>query len=135
MTDLGSYMLVCGSRDWPKDKRWFITAKMIELRPDDAIILTGGASGVDQWAAREARRLNWPTHQINADWWLHGKRAGILRNLEMLDLNPVLVLAFHWGQSKGTAHTIRAAAKRGIPFHRFTEESMTPDLAAIDSTP
>jgi hypothetical protein len=31
-----------------------------------------------------------------------------------------------------TAHTIRAAYKRGITLHHFTEKNLLPDIAALD---
>lgn len=47
-------------------------------------------------------------------WNKHGKKAGILRNLEMLDLSPDLVVAFWDGQSKGTEHVIVTALSRDL---------------------
>lgn len=123
-------VLVCGSRDWPAP--WFVTQKMLDLIPSNATVLAGGAPGVDQHAAREAMRLGWPVLEIKADWEAHGKRAGFIRNLVMLDCNPAKVLAFHAHGSKGTAHTIREAYKRGIELHVFTEADLRPDIAALD---
>ncbi len=128
-----SVYLVCGSRDWPQDKLWFVTAKMIELIPQDATVLTGGARGVDHHAHFEAVRLRRQTQVIKADWDAYGKRAGYLRNIAMLDIGPAAVLAFHWGRSKGTAHTIREAYKRSIPVHRFVEYDLRPDIGALDA--
>jgi hypothetical protein len=119
-----SSVVVCGSRDWPEDKLWFVTAAMIEHFPHGALVITGGARGVDAWAYREAVRLKWPTKVIPADWDRYGKRAGFLRNIAMLDEGPEKVLAFHVGNSKGTAHTIREAHRRGIPFKRYTLEDL-----------
>lgn len=50
-----------------------------------------------------------------ADWEQHGRSAGILRNNDMLDTNPDLVIAFWDGKSRGTWHTINEARRRGIP--------------------
>jgi hypothetical protein len=125
--------VVCGSRDWPTGSLWFVTQKMIELIPHGSLVITGGARGVDQWADSEARRLRWPRRVIEADWQTYGKRAGIMRNCAMLDQRPRAVLAFQWHNSRGTAHTIREANRRGIICHRFTEESLRPDLASLDA--
>ena len=38
-----------------------------------------------------------------------------IEQLQMLEQNPVLVLAWHDGKSKGTMHTIVEATKRKIP--------------------
>lgn len=74
----------------------------------------GGAPGADQLAARAARKLGLEVEEYRADWGKYGRRAGMLRNLEMLNRNPDFVLAFWDGQSKGTAHTIREARRRGM---------------------
>lgn len=39
----------------------------------------------------------------------------MIRNIEMLDQKPDLVLAFWDGASTGTGHTVAEAGKRGIP--------------------
>jgi hypothetical protein len=114
--------VVCGSRDWPA--LWFVTEKLIELVPRDLLVITGGARGVDEHAHREAVRLGYATKVMPADWDRHGKRAGFIRNVEMLDEGPAVVLAFWARGSKGTAHTIREAYRRGILVHSFTEADL-----------
>ena len=52
---------------------------------------------------------------LPADWSRHGRRAGVLRNLAMLDEQPTRVLAYHRAGSPGTTHTITEARRRGIP--------------------
>lgn len=127
----GSHIaLVCGSRDWPSP--WFVTAKMIQLVPPDWLVLTGGARGVDAVAHMEAVRLGYATKVMPADWDRHGKRAGILRNLAMLDEGPAKVLAFSLNGSKGTAHTIHEARRRGIEVHVFTGDDLRPNVEALD---
>lgn len=125
-----SKAVICGSREWPAP--WFVTAKMIELVPRDWQVITGGARGVDQHAHMEAVRLGYPTKVMPADWDRHGKRAGFIRNLEMLAEGPVLVLAFWARGSKGTAHTTREAYKRGIRTEIFTVDDLRPDIVALD---
>ena len=52
-----------------------------------------------------------------ADWTKFGTKAGPIRNREMLDLQPDLVIAFHRNlkKSKGTIDTVMEANRRGIP--------------------
>lgn len=146
-------ILVCGSRNWPQDKLWFVTAKMIEAveeQDECPRIISGGARGVDRWAIEEAERLNWSTHIERADWdAVEGKAssrirvrpdgskydllAGFDRNLRMLDMGPDLVLAFRWQGSGGTQHTIDNARARGIPVEVFTEDNLVPDIASLDA--
>lgn len=118
-------ILVCGSRTWT-DERAIETA-LLDVGEewgcrilDDASgwhsirVLHGGAAGADAIAGRIAEGYGFMAEAWPADWNLHGRRAGIFRNLAMLDAKPDLVLAFWDGKSKGTAHTIREAEKRGI---------------------
>lgn len=105
-------MLVCGSRGW-KDAE-AIEERLAEL-PPASTIMHGRALGADYLADRAARVLGHAVEQFPADWETHGRRAGIVRNLQMLDQRPELVLAFWDGSSPGTAHTIEEARRRGIP--------------------
>lgn len=121
-------MLVCGSRT-------FNDARVVEERmsrlPMGTTFIVGGARGADSIAEVLAR--SWEAHVmvIKPDWDTHGKRAGFLRNLQMLDQNPDLVLAFWDGESKGTQHTIREARKRGIPVEITTGiQPLSPEQSA-----
>lgn len=75
----------------------------------------GAARGADRIAARYAESLGYEVENYPADWKKHGRRAGVIRNLTMLDLGPELVIAFWNGRSRGTKNTIDEAKKRGIP--------------------
>ena len=109
-------VLVCGSRKVsdPDATRNAIAARLGSL-PKDVTILHGGANGVDMWADAIAWAMGLPATVMPADWETHGRSAGILRNNDMLDLEPDLVLAFWDGSSRGTKHTIDEARRRGIP--------------------
>ena len=55
-----------------------------------------------------------------AEWDKYGRSAGPIRNIQMLDMKPVLVLAFYNKvESKGTSHTVTEAKKRRIPVKIF----------------
>jgi hypothetical protein len=83
--------------------------------PRACIVIHGDANGADRMAAAAAARHGHTLRPMPADWEREGNRAGILRNLRMLDERPELVIAWWDGQSRGTAHTITEAKKRGIP--------------------
>jgi hypothetical protein len=110
-------VLVCGSRAWLDVPS--IRTRLREL-PPDTVILHGGARGADQIAATIGRALGLIVREFRADWSRLGKRAGYVRNVEMLDERPDLVLAFQLDASKGTQHTIDEARKRGIPVEVVT---------------
>ena len=105
-------VLVCGSRTWRDADR--IRFKLREL-PRGTVIIHGGARGADRIAAEIAHALGLEERPYLPDWDTHGKRAGMVRNVAMLDANPDKVLAFWDGASTGTAHTIKGARERGIP--------------------
>lgn len=85
-----------------------------DLVPRDAEVVTGGAPGVDALAERYARELGLAVRIFRADWDLHGKLAGPIRNREMAAYGDRL-LAFWDGKSKGTKDMIRAARAAGLP--------------------
>lgn len=107
-------VLVCGSRDWTDRKR--IRSRLLNL-PKGSTVIHGGARGADRLAAEVAHELGHQVLDMPAHWRLNGHynpRAGLERNLRMLDLKPELVIAFWDGGSSGTKHTIEQATRRGI---------------------
>ncbi len=106
-------ILVCGSRDFKPESR--IVSRIGQL-PRGTTVIHGDARGADRIAARVAESLGMEVEAYPADWKRLGRRAGIERNLLMLDgADPDRVIAFWDGKSRGTAHTIREAEKRGLP--------------------
>jgi hypothetical protein len=88
--------------------------KLREL-PRGSTVVHGGARGADRIAGELAQALGLEERVFLPDWSSYGKRAGMIRNLAMLDLVPDIVLAFWDGASTGTGHTIGEARRRGIP--------------------
>jgi hypothetical protein len=109
-------VLVCGSRSWGanRDQVARVYDRVGDL-PLDATILHGNAKGADRLAGDAAQLRGNPVEMYPADWDEHGRRAGIIRNLLMLDQEPDLVIAFWDGKSAGTKHTLTEAERRGIP--------------------
>jgi hypothetical protein len=111
-------VLVCGSRSWTDEAA--IQRALEGLPPGPTTILHGGARGADQLAGRIAKRLGYSVEVHEADWRI-GRRAGLERNMRMLDSKPDLVLTFWDEQSRGTGHTITEARRRNIPVVVVTE--------------
>lgn len=113
-------VLVCGSRRFtnPFAVALHIDSRMREL-PTFSRVIHGDAQGADRIAAEAAARHGHLLEPHPADWKNEGKKAGILRNLRMLDQKPELVIAWWDGESRGTAHTIGEARKRGIPVEVY----------------
>lgn len=115
-------ILVCGSRDFAdlSGVSLAIDARIARLA-GQVHVIHGAARGVDMIAAESASRYGHEVQAFPADWKTHGNRAGLVRNLAMLDEKPDLVIAFWNGKSTGTAHTITNAKKRGIPVEVIVE--------------
>lgn len=77
--------------------------------PDDTIVVTGGAVGVDQ-AAMKAAKERVPRLQLEVYYpdWSQGRGAGLVRNRRIVH-NCDRVVAFYDGTSRGTAFTIQFA--------------------------
>jgi hypothetical protein len=117
-------VLVCGSRDWTDYQA--IRDRIRDLHDQHAgalEILHGDARGADEMADHVALMLNIDSLRFAADWKRYGRAAGPLRNRQMLDAKPHLVLAFQRNGSRGTQHTIDEARKRGIPVEVHAPET------------
>lgn len=116
----GPIALICGSRKWPNGEPGEMIVKAviawrISKFPKNAVILHGDADGVDKWADEIARGMGHKVIREPADWAKYGKRAGLIRNVKMLDeYSPAIVVAIWNGESTGTLHTINEANKRSI---------------------
>lgn len=107
-------ILVCGSRTWTDDL--LVEEVLAEYLDQDPTIMHGRAPrGADMIADAIARYLGYEVRRFKADWKKYGKAAGMIRNSEMIDENPDLVIAFQRRNSSGTQDTIDKARKRGIP--------------------
>lgn len=131
-------IVVSGSREWPQDKLWFVTAVLIEHHENGETIRHGDApEGVDRHVALECIRLHWPVDPCPAEWRPGGvfdRAAGHKRNDYMMVKEPVprLLLAFQWKGSSGTGGAIKCARRRRIPTNVYTERDLLPDLSALD---
>jgi hypothetical protein len=101
-------LAVVGSRTW-NDMR-SIFRVLDELNPSE--IVTGGAEGADRIAEEWSTVFFVPVKVFRPDWKKYGKKAGALRNQQIVDYCDKLV-AFWDGESKGTKISIAIAKKAG----------------------
>lgn len=113
-----------GGRDlaWPQQR---VAAELL-VRSSGRLVhllLHGGARGADAAIGRAARQLGWSALVMPAQWQLHGRAAGPIRNRALLEqavaravahsspgcLTSVLVVAFPGGA--GTASLVREARR------------------------
>jgi len=99
-----------------------IKQMLIEYRPTRCIF--GECSGVDQTAREVCDELKIPYQIYYADWERYGRAAGPIRNRQMIETKPNLVLAFHnnLALSKGTKNTVDQARKAKIPVKVLAEK-------------
>ncbi len=117
-------ILVCGGRDHSDYKliRDSLYDILFDKEWDDedevpnVIIIHGGAeTGADKWADRWAVHNGLTIEEYKADWEKYGRRAGPIRNQQMLDEGkPDLVVAFPTPTSVGTWGMVRRAQKNKI---------------------
>ncbi|GAA4361757.1 hypothetical protein GCM10023185_29000 [Hymenobacter saemangeumensis] len=80
-----------------------------------ALVVSGGAVGVDALAAEWARAHGVPLLELRPDYAAHGRQAAPhVRNAEIVK-RAQLVLVVWDGQSKGTLSALRAARRLGRP--------------------
>jgi hypothetical protein len=83
----------------------------------DFTLIHGSAKGADTIAHEWALPTSCDIVEFPADWTTHGKSAGPIRNKEMLDYGPDLVVAFvdkPLHESRGTNNMVTIARKAGV---------------------
>lgn len=106
-------VLVCGSRHF---NDYGLLKETLDANSGITQIIHGAARGADTLAGRYGEEIGIPVRSFPADWNQYGKRAGPIRNGEMLKRGtPDLVIAFRGPNSRGTQNMINQAEKAGIP--------------------
>jgi predicted Rossmann fold nucleotide-binding protein DprA/Smf involved in DNA uptake len=78
------------------------------------VIISGGANGADRLAELYANANDIPLKIYPADWSLYGRRAGPIRNSQIV-ADCTCVIAFVADNSVGTVDTINKARKVNKP--------------------
>lgn len=115
--------LVCGGRNFTDSALLFATLDALVPRP--TLIIEGGQrtfaphsreiiGGADYWAKIWAERNGIEAFTIMANWRLHGRAAGPIRNGRLLSMGqPDICIAFKGGF--GTADCVQKARDAGVP--------------------
>jgi hypothetical protein len=111
-------VLICGDREWTDETT--IRVVILGLKDKwgkDLTIINGYAPGADLIAAKLSQSLGIDTECYPARWDAFGKRAGPMRNQQMLDSGVDEVWAFHdhITSSKGTKDMVQRASKAKVP--------------------
>jgi len=104
--------IVCGGRDF-SDWQFMDKSLMVILKTEwNFVIVHGDARGADRMAEGWAKHCFVCYEAHPANWDLYGKKAGGIRNQEMLDTGVDGVIAFPGGY--GTADMVRRAEQAGV---------------------
>ena len=116
-------VLVTGSRSWAHEDA--VTKALFNYwrsagAPSDAVLVHGGAKGVDSIAATFwTESLGLKTEHYQADWDNLGAAAGPVRNQAMVDSGADICLGFPvphpLGRRSGTVDCMDRAAQAHIP--------------------
>lgn len=128
------HWLICGGRDYgrvlnPRDpadvERAARQAARLTADLDDLVLLrgfpgkviTGGAPGADTLADEWRSRRGYAGQVVKADWDRLGRRAGIVRNTQMLTILRAIKVArkavIHFPGGDGTANMVAQALAAG----------------------
>lgn len=112
-------ILVTGSRDWPNADiiAYAINEQVVThgLSRTEIVIVHGGCrTGADAIADNYAAEMMLPREMHPADWKTHGKKAGFVRNAEMVNSGVDICLAFIKNKSKGATMCRDLALKAGV---------------------
>jgi hypothetical protein len=110
MTEKSLTILVAGSRGFTNYDR--LSTDLNYFKP--TTIISGMAKGADRLAYNYGIAENIKVVECPANWDEYGKRAGYIRNTEMLLMKPDVVLYYWDGISKGTKHCILEAIKLNL---------------------
>jgi hypothetical protein len=133
-------ILVCGGRDYgywhnpetgkkekyqPEiDHIWHTLDVVRSAISRPIVIIEGEQRGADLFAREWAEERNIEVRGFPADWDKYQKRAGFIRNDQMLkEGKPHAVVAFPGGN--GTRMMVRLARRAGIPVKEFYPKWLT----------
>lgn len=108
-------VLVCGGRDYADRQTLFAFLDSVANPRNVEVVIEGEAPGADTLAREWAEQHRIPVLMFPAEWKIHGKAAGPIRNAQMLrEGKPDLVVAFPTPASRGTWHMVRIAREAGV---------------------
>jgi hypothetical protein len=108
----GIILAIVGSRTF---NNYDMFCKYVNKIKNIKLIISGGAKGADAFAKRYAEENNIPLKEYLADWDRYGKRAGYLRNVDIVTSSTHVLI--YWDLiSKGTKHDIDLAEQYNKPY-------------------
>ena len=107
-------VFIGGPRVMTREMRSAIYEYVATLDPDEEIIMTGGADGVDETVMEAARKQGFTLVTVKPDYGSYGRAAPLVRNTYMAQRCDRAV--FFWdGESRGTHDAINKVRREGKP--------------------
>jgi len=122
MTEVQRLVLVCGGRDYFDRRVVFRTLAKLHADTPFLALCHGGAPGADRLAGDWAQSKGIPVTVIKAQWAIYRASAGPIRNEQLIQLHPSLVVAFPGGT--GTQDMVMRAVARHVPVLRIMPQSL-----------
>ena len=116
-------ILVCGGRDFTDRDAVFRCLDHLQHERGVTCVIDGAARGADTFAHEWAEARGVTSERYPANWNRDGKRAGPIRNAQMLsEGKPDGLIAFPGG--RGTADMVAKSKAAGVPvwepiFHTY----------------
>ncbi len=107
-------VIIAGSRHMPESLYPLISAAVVASGFPITEVVSGRAKGADRLGERFAIEHNLPLKLFPANWNLHGKSAGPIRNSEMKNYADAAIV-FIWDGSRGSANMILQMQKAKKP--------------------
>ncbi len=113
-------MIVCGGRHYHNREFVFKILGILHARWPIHCVVYGGAKGADLLGKEWADSVGVTAECYPADWDTHGNSAGPIRNRQMAETGPDLVVAFPG--TNGTASMVGIARELLIPVVQPKED-------------
>lgn len=117
-------VLVCGDRNWRDYAACEAVAEALAYFNEPIEVIHGDARGADRLAGAACALRGFKVTAYPAQWELYGRRAGPIRNQQMLTIGkPGTVIYFHddLEHSKGTGDMVRRARKADLAVYEWRD--------------
>lgn len=125
-------LIIAGSRDLTPIDLINRFAGKLDRKYGVSHVVSGKARGVDTagefWAVEHGKQII----DMPADWDRHGKKAGILRNVEMLQQADIILVIMH-NDSRGSTHMATIAKASGKPTYVYNTDTKKGESFNIKS--
>ncbi len=116
-------LIIAGGRDLDIDIDSIVAfVSFLNIPHPITEIVSGGATGVDRSGEQYAKRFGKGLNIFAADWNVHGKAAGPIRNKQMAQYADALLLIWD-GKSRGSLSMKTEALNAGLPIYEIIRKT------------